>query len=598
MDNIATRGRLYDQVYNKMTDLTFHSIVNRAFIGALPMKDDLTNTNLRELSRYSHAALEAAGGFELLEKSINEVDNPIKRGLLIDIRDICVESANEVASRISHLWYGTAKEDADVDNDDTLGSFSDDEKSDTTKDKDADTGVDTPDVEETDDNEGDTGIDDVKAPDDTEEPPVKPEVIRQGVAFKDLVADARMTDEEYARFANRIGKLDLPEISRLINNRVEQAMRAEKETYKMIDESQQRLKDAITDKAEDEGDTLTDDQVEEIKESMLEIPLKNIQAKEHVSVFSKMQAAAIESLLMSDKIDPNSANPDILTNVTINYTFDAFPKAPKPSLEQSLNAALNYQKAVECCCGGMDKKAIFKLGTALAAVIYTFCQTMYSLNMMKCDSSCAKAMCDKNGPMTDMGPENRSKLLNDNVAVALEEKAKNIRNMDTAPEVEVALGQLADIKGKLYKAKENGIEVSANVVESVDKIIVEAQNKKAELESSMGATAEEAVAYRRAERFFETDTCSVGNIVRAFRNTNLDSILFKCTEGASLIDVVGIKDGNNVKHTTVALESAYTVPTEKYLKMLVKSSKLNDAKFGDTSPAILANVSGHRTRIK
>ena len=83
-----------------------------------------------------------------------------------------------------------------------------------------------------------------------------------------------------------------------------------------------------------------------------------------------MQAAAIESLLMSDKIDPDSSNPDILTNVTINYTFDAFPKAPKPSLEQSLNAALNYQKAVECCCGGMDKKAIFKLGTALAAVIY------------------------------------------------------------------------------------------------------------------------------------------------------------------------------------------------------------------------------------
>ena len=96
------------------------------------------------------------------------------------------------------------------------------------------------------------------------------------------------------------------------------------------------------------------------------------------------------------------------------------------------------------------------------------------------------------------------------------------------------------------------------------------------------------------------DIILIGTVIAALLwfSGVIDKLVFKCTEGASLIDVIGLCNGRAVKSTSVALESNYNVPTASYLKMLVKSSDLGNANFGDVKPAIESWIDGKHTSLR
>lgn len=602
---LALMARAEEQVYDKIRDDTFHAIVNRAFMGALPMdRSDLNKESIREISKFSKAALEAAGGYSLLENAIENVKHPAQKAFLEDIRDICEASGRMVALRVAKEAEGSEDQGGitSVEPVDDDGSFGTTEDADnnipnaSSEDPTSDTG-DTDDPATTDDDDDET-VDDIKAPDDTKPVPLKPQVIRQGIPFKDLVADAKMTDEEYERYVRMRGRLDLPEVSKLINHKVTQAMLAEKETYQMIDEANQKLKDAITDKADEEGDIITEDQAEEIKESVLELPLKN-SSREHVSVFSKIQAAAIEAVLCERDIDINKPNADIMLDVATNYTFDIFNNKKEPTLEQTLNRLVNYKEATEACedCDCRQQQ-LMNLGTAFATIIYTFIQALYSMNLVNLTPAMARHVCDKCGPLGDRDPRKVGHTVDDQVRAALETEGRAIRKINNVPGLESQIAQLNKFKKRLEGVTEMGIPVSPSIFAKIDSLTNEALTRKAKYESSLESSLTLPRSSSVSNRSFEVDMYEMNKIPNTFRNTSVDKIVFRCNEGASLIDVVGLSNGRAVKSTSVALESNYNVPTASYLKMLVKSSKLCDAKIGNVSPAIESWIEGKHTSLK
>lgn len=601
---LATMARVEEQVYDKIRDNTFHAIVNRAFMGALPMnKSDLNKDSVHELSRFSKAALEAAGGYALLENAIENCKDPSKRNFLEDIQFICEESARMVATRVA-LEAGGENPNFSFSDPEPVGNSSSDAMEGEEGDNE-DGSTDDPAVNDApgandpvnDDEDDDESIDDIKSPDDTKAVPLKPQVIRQGVAFKNLVADAKMTDEEYARYVKMRGRLDLPEVSKLINHKVEQAMLAEKETYQMIDEANQKLKDVITDKADEEGDIVTDEQAEEIKESVLEVPLKN-SPREHVSVFSKIQAAAIEAVLCKENIDIERPDANLMLDITTKYTFDIFNNVKEPTLEQTLDNLINYKAATEACGSCGNQHQLMNLGTAFATIIYTFLQALHSMNLTTFTTSMARNLCEKNGPLGDNEPRSVGNNVDNRVRAALETEARAIRKMETTTQLEAAIGQLTKLKNKLITVKESGIPLDIVTMNKIEELTREAMTRKASYESSMESAIAIPGSAAVAERYFETDKYEVGRVATTFRNTELDKIVFKCTEGASIINVIGMNEGRPVKQTSVALESAYNVPTEKYLKMLVNSSKLKDTRFGDSLPAIESWIGGKHTNLR
>ena len=107
---MINREVVKDAVFNSMKEKVFHSVVNSAFVNAIPIdKSELDLSTRRGLAKYSFDALEAAGGFSLLEKAIENETDTFKHDYLVAVRDVCTESAMEVASRVAKEYYEANK---------------------------------------------------------------------------------------------------------------------------------------------------------------------------------------------------------------------------------------------------------------------------------------------------------------------------------------------------------------------------------------------------------------------------------------------------------------------------------------------------------
>jgi hypothetical protein len=90
-------------IYDKINLLSFHTVVNKAFLEGLPFGTDaLSPTDKIDLSKYSLRALEGLGGTSLLTNAIkNTKDDIRKNSLLTRIENICTENATKCSKRIT-----------------------------------------------------------------------------------------------------------------------------------------------------------------------------------------------------------------------------------------------------------------------------------------------------------------------------------------------------------------------------------------------------------------------------------------------------------------------------------------------------------------
>ena len=830
---MINREVLRDAVYNSMKEKTFHTVVNTAFVNAIPIdKNELDSTTRRGLAKYSFDALEAAGGFGLLENAIRNETNPIKKSYLQDIKEVCCESAMEVANRITseyvkanspslkpstEAFNATMKEPsgqaqkvigagvrglvknkslprtkfADLDKEDTVTTeakciktaannaagnknnkaskesaiafdicrsrFVDDVNASSFKSlvnigkalesadindqierilakgirnheelvtaeyglrksicqeaascfetisSDAEAmesfvsdmqamestadidhfleavsaavegdledeingaedelagdngknpeGADDPEYEEMmkakkahqngedesddsdddDDTDSEEDVPEVKPSDvhpdkfdnamsDNTQPP-KPEVIRHGVPLQKLVADAKMTDEEFERFASRLDRLDIPAVTNIVNDRVITAMKAEKETYQLNDAANQRLKDAITDSKDndletdpmpenqansepkDEGDlskttfdepapddqvntqpqqdnlATTDKEAEEIKESVLSLALRN-KTRDHVSVYSKIQSVAIESLLSYGVSDFSNINFDLLEDITLESTFDIFPNKTEKSFSDKMRDIMGLKAATESFnIDEINKEDLMTVGTAMCTIIFTLLHTLHTMNLVKITPTMAKTMCDAPSPVTD------PKVVNDvntQASAALEEHKRGIIRMDNVPDLENAITNICSIQQQINAAKAKGSVIDPKIESSLEAVLNMAKVKKDRLKAALdGMDVKESALL---DRYVDMDIASMNTAARSFRNTPVDQVQFICTEsvsGDTFVNIVGLKDRRPVKETSAVINNhrcarnpESELALESYLGVIVNKSNM------------------------
>ena len=793
---MINREVVKDAVFNSMKEKVFHSVVNSAFVNAIPIdKSELDLSTRRGLAKYSFDALEAAGGFSLLEKAIENETDTFKHDYLVAVRDVCTESAMEVASRVAKEYYeankpgmilsagnesskfvdttkavanktyNSTKEIADrtaklakhatkdfkniasagiravVKNPDKFNTkpikFSDLDKeaceairsevinginnmnfrdlvstaNEVTNDsiqnmianmsavehteaavrdyvntlrlaiateagnmfesvlktednmneflkameaeeEDTKTMVDENDPEYAEmmeakkaHQEGTDQADDILAEDDPDavmndetkpdefdeelnkdeedkSSSIQPEVIRHGVPLKKLVADAKMTDEEYNRFASRLDRLDIPAVTNIVNDRVVTAMKAEKETYQLNDEANQRLKDAITSSkneeinagmdtsAEDNLDdtsfetpddnesqdslTTTDAESNEIKESVLAIPMMK-HTQEHVSVFSKIQSSAIEGLLAQGVKDFSTINFDILRDITLESTLDIFPNKPEKTFAQKmerLNAATEG-----FCIDSINKEDLMTVGTAMCTIIFTLLQTLHTMNLVKVTPTMARTMCTNNHCGSSVMDPKTVNNVTPEARAALEEQRRAIAKIDNVPDLENVITAATNISNNLAAAKAKGAVIDESIESTVNNIIDEANKKISSLTNALESVTlgDETLN----NRYLSMDISSMDMAANAFRNTPVDQLNFKCTESAdgTFINIVGIKDRKAVKETSAVLKYAGEMATENYIGLVVSHSKMNNVgSMNEKASRVVVN-NGKRTKI-
>lgn len=89
------------KIRQKVMNMCLEAIVSHAFIGSLPISDDDLDTDLTQgLASYASECLQDLGGMQLLEEAMENATSPAKKAYLNQIKRICMETANDVTSRI------------------------------------------------------------------------------------------------------------------------------------------------------------------------------------------------------------------------------------------------------------------------------------------------------------------------------------------------------------------------------------------------------------------------------------------------------------------------------------------------------------------
>lgn len=92
---------LEKELTDKFNTLTLHTIVNEAFISALPFdKESLNDSDIEALSQYSLGVIKKLGGFDLVTNAMESCNNLHRGFFLKDLYLICNTSAMEAMKRI------------------------------------------------------------------------------------------------------------------------------------------------------------------------------------------------------------------------------------------------------------------------------------------------------------------------------------------------------------------------------------------------------------------------------------------------------------------------------------------------------------------
>ncbi len=475
--------------------------------------------------------------------------------------------ANDDETGLDDIAASIGADDDDEEKDDDEDADKDDDESDDSTDDDSTN------TNDDDDDDGDDGDDDK----DDEEKAENPAITVRSIQTANL--DAHMTEEEYAKFSKDVEKLDTAKISDIVNDKIVNAISEERENYHAMDESNARLKEAIL-----KDDAVADENAAEaVMESML--AYHTDKCSEYTSLFSKLQVAAVESLTLMPNVDFNNIDADILTNITVNSTFEEFHgRASEASLSELIDKAISMQIAMEGAgcdeceeCGGEecdDKSEKFvALGTAFATIIYTFLETLNTLGLVKADTQCVKGIVEKDTTVTK-SIKDMSNEIDGKVAVAMEQHDKRINKARSIEALETVLVDLGRIKGKLVDASEMGYKTAYKHIPDVDHMVEKARTKLAAIESASNIVLGDTSCN---DRYITADILSMDRVAKFTAPKRLSLLDMYCTESANgiSIDVRGMRGNDQVYSTHVNLEAAHEgICMEDYVSLITKKSKL------------------------
>lgn len=564
--------------YNKFLTQALETVVSATFIDAIPLSDQEKSSAVKSLRRYSNQALEAAGGYNLLLNAVSTETNPHKKAFLMDLNEICVTTATEAAHRFALEASGDIENTSLADDVDALEDI--DNETDASMDDEGNEIDDTGD--EADDITDDT-------PTETPDEPKKKVLV--GKTLQELSLDARMTDAEYKKLAARSESIDIPQISKIVSDKIIKTVNAEKQAYEDIDNANERLKDVLIEKEDNAIDT-----PEEAKEAVSRIVDMNFGKscpREHKSLFSKIQLNAAESLIAMESVDFDKVDADILTRITCRTMPMIFQEKAtlKSALEEVMCTSVNPE-----CKDDYECHKIIKFGHILSVFIITLLETLNTLNLHKMNRKEALAITD--GPdVKATTPAAVADCVNAQSAVALEHLKKAVRSAKDIGTLKATQYQLESLQNKLTECKKAGYNIDKNIVAAIEAISAEAILRGERIISNANAAMESfsVTEARRNDAGNEMDKAFMSSVKANIDKRHPSRIVFKiANEGAVHVDFIG----TGMPYTmSAAFESTHGgLSNTEYFKALAREAGIPNTEYSDGSNpkmVILDNFGRH-----
>lgn len=538
----------------------FEALFNRCFINALKNNIPLSPEIAKECVDYSKKVLRNAGGISLITNALECAKTPAKKDFLLRFNNACVEAGMEMSlSFILDDAVKSAIEDAEEDDMDNI-------------------------VDEEDDGEYDD-FDDIDDEDEEiDEEPKQPEMpsVFKGKDVSQIQLDTKISDKELNQLKTAANKVDLDNISNIVSDKVANVLQAEKVQRFKINEEKERIKQAII---ADPSNAIEDDNAaESAMDRLLAVPLGKLDISVYTTLFSTIQRRAIESILVYER--GNTPVSDILSELTVNNTFDIFHPEKKSFYDATLKAI--EMTAVTECTDDCHMEKVINNATIFATIVYTMLELLHTMNLRSCTPTDVKCLLTKNAdcvtPSNDVAT-----TINKNATAAIECDKKKIYGLKDCESLENEISDIKVLKGRLVQAKESaGLKIDDSIMPKLDELISIAENRRDSIMAEFTSGCESANnTIDRLTRIKQADVSSMNSIARALKHKNFDNVKFKCCECAESTAMfrVSAEIGKTPVYTTELVVSGMeSTSPDKYINYLLKKSNMKDIVHGEEKP--------------
>ena len=347
----------------KLLNTTFAAIVNEAFMDALPFNRlDMSEENERTLAEYTLKVVESFGGFDTLTYAMNNEKDPAKKQFLSDMRDVCLETANRVISRVSSGKKEVAREDMVAPTLDKKEYAEYVEKADKL-DLDRVAEIVKEKVLKTLDEEREA-----RARNDEVNQALKEAIASQDEEFDhsdDEMEDEEDTDEE-----------DTSKEDEDDEDSEEDSDSEDEEDEEDEKKDKGEKKDASSDDDEDDLDA-TESFLTRISGGALRRP------DQHKSFFNSILNKAMEQIVATENVammDSDEISKDRILDLTLESTLpDTF--ITKPSPDRALDFVMSYTNSQKLNKG--ERKTVVESALVDATIAYTMIETLHTMNLVK-----------------------------------------------------------------------------------------------------------------------------------------------------------------------------------------------------------------------
>jgi hypothetical protein len=540
----------------------FEGLMNRCFLRALKDNIDLNQDIANECVAYSTNVLRNAGGISLLMNTIESAD-PKTKSFLSRIANECVAvgcemSKDMILSDAVRCALEAGEDEEPMDMDDEV------------------------------DPEDTTLEDELGNLDNYSASPEMPAEFKNK-DISDIQLDTKITEKELNALKQAAAKTDIDAVSNVISDKVSNVLQSEKFQRHMLNEEKERLKTAIMDNP---GNDVNDENAAEaVMTRMLAVPTADLDTTVYNSLFSTLQRRAIESILAYENV--NIPVSDILTELTINNTFDIFK--PMQKTFESVTERATFMSAAMECGDDTQMDEVMKKATTIATIVYTMLEMLNTTKLNSCTPMDVKHMVTKNAK--NVAPTNDvANVVNRDYKRAIEDNKRRIYKCTETSDVEAIKAKLINTKVNLMSAKESGIAINDDVIVQLSNIIDIADRRIDELSKP----AEESVMIDRMTTARAADVGNLNLIASSIKYKNFDNIKFKCVESTdttATFDVFADKGKENVYKTHLYVKGLEGVEVDKYMKYLVSKSKFNDMTKNDEPIDFAVIHNGHLTSI-
>ena len=376
------------------------------------------------------------------------------------------------------------------------------------------------------------------------------EELEEKSSFDKALADTNFTEAEFKKFETSAERLDLPEVGKIVGEKVIATIKSEQEA----EEREQELADQINELAEEKNPT----DVESAKESFYQLALDNDDPRHHVSLFSKLYEVATEAMAA---LYPEEANSNLceftINDITFIYGLDCYkrPVSALEALERLVNldgAVINDGTLQESAMESLSNGSMSKSAFVAAATAYTLIETMNTMNL--CTPS--KAEIDKFMYTRSEYADYANKAVESFTSQAgtiFKDFERDLREMKNVDELKAYRSHIDEFETKVANiavATEGFLQCKVNLQQQIKNIGSKIDAKIASLE----APAPERTGSLKVA--FEQDTAALQRLYSLYgRRPGVDSVKI-------------IADNNNSKNVEIQiLDAMESVMTSKMITL-------------------------------